>query len=135
MQHLLVAAALFYGQAITSSPRPLAMAEVHACAVEYASRSVLSGSWGGRIAVYDANTDAEGAVVTLNRRIVEGREHLPPLVRLDQLEQCVRRWRFGERAEYQVSLFGGPVLGADWVIQVSKGNSQFRLQIRAIVPD
>ena len=135
MQHLLVAAALFYGQVTTSSPPALAMGEVHACAIDYASRAALAARWGGQIAVYDATTDAEGAVVTLKRRIIEGREHLPPLVKLDQFEQCVRRWRFGEGAEYEVSLFGGPVLGVDWVIQVRKGDSQFRLRMRAIVPD
>ena len=135
MQHLLVVAALFYGQATTSSRRPLAMGEVHACAIEYAGRSALSGRWGGQIAVYDAITDAEGAVVTLNRRIVEGREHLPPLVKLDQFELCVRRWRFGERAEYEVSLLGGTVSGVEWVIQVTKGNRQFRLRMPAIRPD
>jgi hypothetical protein len=132
--HVLVVAALFYGQA-TTSPRPLAMAEVHACAIEYVSRSALSAKWGGQIAVYDAATDAEGDVVRLKRRIVEGREHLPPLVKLDQFERCVRRWRFGERAGYEVSLFGGPALGVDWVIQVREGDRQIRLRMRAIVPD
>ena len=135
MRHLLLVAALFNGQATASSFHPLPMGEVQACAVEYASQAVLSGTWGGQIATYDAIVDADGAVVSLKRRIVDGREHLPPLVKLNQFEQCIRRWRFGERGEYEVSLFGGTLFGVEWVIQVSKGNSQFRLRMPARLPD
>ena len=85
--------------------------------------------------MYDVITDAEGAVVSLKRRIIQGREHLPPLVKLDQFDQCVRRWRFRERDEYEVSLLGGTTFGVEWVIQVSKGDSQFRLRLPAKVPD
>jgi len=110
------------------------MEEVHACAIEYASRAALSGRWGGQIAVYDAMTDAEGVVRSLKRRIVQGREHLPPLVRLDQFEPCVRGWRFGDGAKYEVSLYGGTIFRGEWVIQIKKGNRRFQLRMPAKVP-
>ena len=64
----------------------------------------------------------------LKRRIIQGREHLPPLVRLDQFEQCIRGWRFEDQADYEVSLLGGTVVDG-WVILVRKGDRQFRLRM------
>src|SRR5437762_8426005 len=64
----------------------LPMAEVRACAIEYRSAVALQGQWGGQIALYDATTDPHGVAVVFKRRIIDGREHLPPLVRLEQIE-------------------------------------------------
>jgi hypothetical protein len=107
----------------------LPMAEVRACAIEYRSAVALQGRWGGQIALYDATTDAHGVAVVFKRRIIEGREHLPPLVKLEQFEECVQRWRFDGRGAYEVSLLGGTVWGGEWVIQVKKGNRVFRLRM------
>ena len=98
MRHLLLVAALFNRQATASSFHPLPMGEVHACAVEYASQAVLSGTWGGQIATYDAIVDADGAVVSLKRRIVDGREHLPPLVKLNKLNAMYSTVALGNAA-------------------------------------
>ena len=60
----------------------LPMARVKACRIEFTNGGSV-GKWGGRIAIYDVVTNDSGAVVSLNRRIIEGREHLPLKVRLD----------------------------------------------------
>ena len=103
------------------------MAEVHACSIEYRPGGT-QGRWGGQIALYDATTEAQGAVVMLKRRIIQDREHLPPLVRLDQFEQCIRAWRFEDQADYEVSLIGGTVVDG-WVILVRRGDRQFQLRM------
>jgi len=110
-------------------PRPLPMSEVHACSIEYRNVVALQGMWGGQIAIYDATTDSQGAVVSLRRRIIEGREHLPPLVKLDQFEECIRRWRFEGQADFEVSLLGGTTSAGQWIIQVSRDGRQFRLRM------
>jgi hypothetical protein len=107
----------------------LPMVEVRACAIEYRNVMALQGRWGGQIALYDATTDARGVVVVFKRRIIDGREHLPPLVKLEQFERCVEQWRFDGQGAYEVSLLGGTVSGGEWVIQVKKGNRVFRLRM------
>jgi hypothetical protein len=116
-------------QTAAPPPRPLAMSEAHACSIEYGNVVALQGRWGGQIAIYDATTDSQGAVVSLRRRIIEGREHLPPLVKLDQFEDCIRRWRFEGQADFEVSLLGGTTFGGQWIIQVSRDGRQFRLRM------
>lgn len=118
--------------ASTQSSAPilgLRMVEVHTCAIQFKNAAALQGRWGGEIAVYDAATDGQGAVVRLTRRVVPGREHLPPLVRLDQFEACVKGWRFEAQTVYEVSLFGGTTADGEWIIQVRKDNQQFRIRM------
>src|SRR5262245_1583786 len=102
--------------------RALPMVEVHSCAIQFRNTAALQPRWGGQIAVYDVATDAQGGVIRLTRRIIAGREHLPPLVRLDQFEACVKGWRFGEETMYEVSLFGGTTFEGEWIIQVKNDN-------------
>jgi hypothetical protein len=68
-------------------------------------------------------------VVGLERRIIEGREHLPPLVKLEQFEECVRRWRFGDGGRYEVALLGGTTFPSEWVVRVRKDNRTFQLRL------
>ena len=103
------------------------MAEVEACRIEFTSP--FAGRWRGQIALYAVQTDDRGSVVRLERRIIEGREHLPPLVRLDQFEDCVRRWRFDGRGDFRVSLLGGTTFEGIWVIDVTQGSRVFRLRV------
>src|SRR4051812_7226288 len=75
---------------------PLALSEVEACHIELGDVEMArSGRWAGQVAVYDAVSDRTGAIVSLTRRVIAGREHTPKLAHLEQLEDCVRRWRFG----------------------------------------
>jgi hypothetical protein len=104
------------------------MAEVEACQIEFTNAMDI-GRWGGQIAHYAAQTDDTGGVVSLERRIIEGREHLPPRVRLDQLESCIRRWWFGGRGEFTISLLGGPIWGGIWVIDITQKSHVFRLRV------
>src|SRR5215510_14333061 len=97
----------------------LPMVEAQGCPIGFSTMG-LQGRWGGQIAVYQATTDSAGSIITLERRIIEGREHLPPLVKLDQFEDCIRRWRFEDQAQYEISLFGGTTFEGVWVIQVRK---------------
>jgi hypothetical protein len=118
--------------ASTQSSAPilgLPMVEVHTCSIQFTNAAALQGRWGGQIAIYDAATDGQGSVVRLTRRVVPGREHLPPLVRLDQFEACVKGWRFGAQTVYEVSLLGGTTADGEWIIQVRKDNHQFRLRM------
>jgi hypothetical protein len=108
----------------------LPMARVEACRIEF-TKGGTAGKWGGRIAVYDVVTNDSGAVVSLNRRIIEGREHLPPLVRLDQFEPCIRGWWFDGRGAFTVSLLGGSIYEGIWAVEVLRESRLFRL----IMPD
>jgi hypothetical protein len=110
------------------------MAEVHACAIEFRGAAGRVGKWGGQIALYDAKTDSSGSILSLKRRIIEGREHLPPLVKLEQFEDCVRRWRFEEAGEYEVALWGGTIYESEWIIEVRKDRRLFRLRLRVAPP-
>jgi hypothetical protein len=134
-----VAVSPFVSDPVTVAQTPgaaspgLPMAEVRACAIEYQNVPMaIQGRWGGQIAVYDATIDPRGVVVAFKRRIVEGREHLPPLVRLDQFEECVRRWRFDGQGAYEISLLGGTVWQGEWVIQVKQDNRVFRLRFPVV---
>jgi hypothetical protein len=119
-----------FAQTRQPTPPALPMAEVRACAIEFRSAGWQQGKWGGQIALYDATTDSLGAVISLERRIIEGREHLPPLVKLEQFEECVRHWRFGERGKYEVALLGGTVFESGWVVEVRKDSRTCRLRLR-----
>ena len=106
----------------------LPMREVASCRIEFTlavDTSPSAGRWGGEIAVYDAATDANGAVTNLTRRVIKGREHLPPRVRLEQLEECVRRWRFASASTYKLSLRGGPIFPGVWIVVITDGARAF----------
>lgn len=52
--------------------------EVEACRIEFTNpidTSSTAGQWGGQIALYAAHTDDRGNVASLNRRVIDGREH------------------------------------------------------------
>jgi len=98
------------------------MSEVEACHIEFTAAARMARI-GGRFAIYDVVTDDAGSVIRLNRRIVEGREHVPKMVRLDQFESCIRRWRFNGRGDFLVSLVGG------WRIEVTRDSQKFLLHV------
>jgi hypothetical protein len=135
MRFILLAAAVTLSLGMSQRPNgqsPLPMADVEACQIEFTNpvdTSPVAGRWGGQIALYVARTDDAGSVVSLKRQVIEGREHLPPRVRLDQLEHCVRRWRFGSPGDFTISLLGGPAWAGMWVIDVAQGSRVFRLRI------
>ena len=108
------------------------MAEVEACQIEFTNpidTSPSAGRWGGQIALYVARTGDTGGVVSLERRLIEGREHLPPRVWLDQLESCIRRWRFDGRGDFTISLLGGPIWAGIWAIDITQASRVFRLRV------
>ena len=132
MRVILVTTFLLLSLAASQAREPsrgLPIAEVEACRINFTPGGD-AGRWGGQIAVYDASTDEAGAVVTLSRRVIDGREHLPRLVRPDQFESCVRRWRFDGRDTFTISLLGGTTYGGAWVIEVTKQLQRFRLRLR-----
>ena len=106
------------------------MREVEACRVEFTDRgqASLNARWGGQIALYEVTTDDTGHPANLKRQIIEGREHLPPLVRLDQLEACVRNWDFGGPGAFSFRLPGGAMYNGVWVIDVMQEARVFRLR-------
>jgi hypothetical protein len=106
------------------------MREVEACRIEFTDRGQASliGKWGGQIALYEVNTAGTGHTVSVTRQVIEGREHLPPLVRLDQLEACVRKWDFGGPGAFSVRLLGGAIYNGVWVIDVMQDARTFRLR-------
>jgi len=124
---------LLLGLPATAAPgqvRPgLPVVEAEACSIEFTSEAINQARWGGQIAIYDASTNAAGTVTTLRRRIIEGREHLPGWVRLDQFESCIRRWRFPDRGDYSIALRGGTVYGPVWIIEVAQAERLFRLRV------
>jgi hypothetical protein len=115
---------------IPPSGSPLPMREVESCRIEFTARGKASliGRWGGQIAFYEVTTADTGHPVSLTRQIIEDREHLPPLVRLDQLEACVRKWDFGGAGVFSVRLLGGAMYNDVWVIDVMQDARIFRLR-------
>ena len=97
------------------------MIEVEACTIAFTGEAINQGRWGGRIAVYDASVGVTGSVTVLTRRFIEKAEHLVRWVRLDQFESCLKRWRFAEPGDYEVSLRGGTIFGPVWLIDVTRG--------------
>jgi hypothetical protein len=115
----------------------LAMKEVEACRIEFtyaADLSPVAGRWGGQIGLYDAETDQTGSVIALKRRIIEGRENLPKRVRLDQLENCLRKWKFDGGGAFMIRLLGGPIFEGFWVIEVLRDKRAFRLRLPVATP-
>ena len=126
------------GRVVRLSTPPLAMREVEACRIEFtyaADSGPVAGKWGGQIALYDAQTDQTGSVIALKRRIIEGREHLPKRVRLDQLENCLRKWKFDGDGTFMIRLLGGPIFEGSWVIDVLRDERVFRLRFPVTRPN
>ena len=101
------------------------MARVEACQIELTP--VGAQARGGQVAVYDVVTNESGAVADLKRRIIEGREHMTALARLDQFEPCIRRWQFGSPGKFMVILLGGNF--DIWRIEVRRDSQLFRLEV------
>lgn len=122
---------------IPPSGNPLPMREVEACRIEFTDRgrASLNGRWGGQIALYEVTTDDTGHPASLKRQIIEGREHLPPLVRLDQFEACVRSWDFGGPGVFSLRLLGGAMYNGVWVIDVMQDARIFRLRLPFAQPN
>jgi hypothetical protein len=76
-----------------------------------------------------------GTLVSLKRQSIDGREHLPPLVRLDQFEACVRKWDFGGPGAFSVRLLGGAMYYGVWVIDVMQDARIFRLRLPVAQPN
>jgi hypothetical protein len=91
--------------------------------------------WGGQIALYDVQADESGSVMGLKRRIIEDREHLPKRVRLDQLEECLRKWKFDGGGAFVIRLLGGPMFSRFWVIDVLRDTRAFRIRFPVTVPN
>jgi len=113
------------------SGNPLPIRGVESCRIEFTDRgrASLQGRWGGQIAQYEVTTAGTGKPIVLKRQVIKGREHLPPLVRLDQFEACVREWDFGGSGAFSVRLLGGALYDGIWVIDVMQGDRIFRLRL------
>jgi hypothetical protein len=116
---------LFLAAPAQSQPparQPLPMLEVEACRITLA-QATKNADVGGRVAVYRVTVDKDGSVATLE--VVQ--RNFAGLVLLDGLEDCVRRWRFGNAGVHTLVVFGGtrvePVI---WVVQ---GQQSFRLRV------
>ena len=108
---------------------PVPIVEVEACTIQ-ANSMAAHGRWGGQVAFYDAESDNSGKLINLKRRIIEGREHLPKLVRLEQFEKCVSKWKFDGAGVFTITLIGGTVTeGGLWTIDVRQGSRRFRVRV------
>jgi hypothetical protein len=132
---IFLAAVGFAMSATAQTPQPtpsaLPMAEVRSCAIEFRD-ALPQGKWGGQIALYDATTDSRGVVVSLERRILEGREHLPPLVKLELWKGALPR-----RVElYQVNVSEAIKFspGARYLIVAYRQTDSEREQFRTSPP-
>ena len=84
-----------------------------------------SADVGGRIIVYRVTVRQDGSVSTLD--IVERDRFLAGFFVLDGLEECIRRWRFGNSGVHTLAVDGGfKVVPAIHVIQ---GRQAFRLRL------
>jgi hypothetical protein len=102
--------------------QPLPMVEVEACRITLA-QATGTMDFGGRVAVYRVTVDKDGSVATLE--VVQ--RNFAGLVLLDGLEDCVRRWRFGNVGVHTLVVFGGT--RAEPAIQVVQGQQSFRLRV------
>jgi hypothetical protein len=50
--------------------------------------------------------------------VIEGREHLAKLMKLEPFESCIQRWRFDGQGNHTVTLIGGNAVGPHWIIGV-----------------
>jgi hypothetical protein len=107
----------------TVARQALPMLEAEACSIKLtdATRFV---DFGGRVAAYRATVKNDGAVSSLE--LVE--RNFAQLMSLDGLEDCVRRWRFGNAGVYTVTVTGGT--RAEPAIQVVQGQRSFRLRLQ-----
>ena len=118
---ILFLAAPAQSQPPTSEPLP--MLEVEACRITLAE-ATRTADFGGRVAVYRVTVDKNGSVVTLD----EVERNFEGLVLLDGVEDCVRRWRFGNAGVHTLVVFGGTrAVPAIWVVQ---GQQSFRLRLQ-----
>jgi len=109
-------------------PVALPMIRLEACQIELTPLS-NSADFVGSVE-YRATVNAEGALsrLTFIRQVGD-----PPatismrrLVRLDQFEACVRRWRFGTGGEYRLTLQGG-TMSDEWRIRIDRNGKSLRL--------
>lgn len=102
--------------------QPLPMREVEACRITLA-QATGTMDFGGRVAVYQVTVGKDGSVATLEAL----QRNFAGLVLLDGLEDCVRRWRFGNAGIHTVVVFGGT--RAEPAIEVVQGQQVFRLRV------
>ena len=127
--------ALSLAAQVPQPSRPLPMVEIEACRIEFTNMPMATaGRWGGQIAIYDVLTDNAGALISLKRQVVEGREHLPKLVKLNQLEDCLRKWKFDGAGAFLIRLYGGITSGGFWLIDVRHDSRGFRLRLPVAFP-
>jgi hypothetical protein len=113
------------GYWLPPSPRPLPMARVEACKLEWTYKD---GGFGPRwisYAVYDVKADRDGAVVSMILRPTEN--IITKFAKLDQFEACVRNWRFEGTGDYTVMLRGGSMSDSGWTVRVTNGDRGFQL--------
>ena len=101
---------------------PLPMLEVEACRITLAE-ATRTISFGGSMAVYRVMVNKDGSVATME----EVQRNFAGLVLLDGLEDCVRRWRFGNAGVHTLVVFGGTK--SEPAIQVVQGKQSFRLRL------
>jgi len=105
------------------------MKVLEACVVEFQAARV-PGDWAGLVTAYDATADESGAVMSLSRRSGETTVAAGEVwVKINQFEECVRRWRFGSAGRYVVSLLGGTYSGGWWTITARNATGELRLRV------
>jgi hypothetical protein len=116
--------ALIQNTPVPTSGPGLSMRYVEACRIDYHH----SPRWGGPIATFDVDADRDGLVVNLTRRSTADHEVAAGLVNMDQIDACLRRWRFAEPGAYTVTVSGGTTLDGI-ALDVATGGRTFRLKI------
>lgn len=121
------------GQAPAVPPQ-LPVVSAEACRIEFGIPQLGWSAWspnqGGTIAFYDLRANDQGIVESMTRRPVAGREHLERVARLDQFEDCMKRWRLDGAGEFIASIgIARNGDGAGWAIQVWQKTRRFRLLV------
>lgn len=100
--------------------------EAESCAVALTPSG--QGSWRSSF-VYTATVDAEGRAGALTPAKTDTLETAKNVIRLNQFEACIQRWRFVAPGPVQIVLEAGTSGEAlrRWLITVTRAGEQFRL--------
>jgi hypothetical protein len=97
----------------------IALQSLEACHVEYTEIG-RRAHWSGNI-VYQSVVNDNGVIADLKPLV--NRERMSGLVKLDQFESCIKRWRFQDPGEYTIKFSIGTPGGNYSISVTTKGKS------------